>query len=326
MRKNQFRPLRAEPSHRWFRLGLVAGFAILGSTSSSAQAQRLSKIDLHQASGSGYACRLYERPIQFLSEKALVLMSGPTEDCYRSVDQLELNVVAIDGRILSHKHWPSTDPGIVIAPGSLLLAIPDGLQAVGDDLVVVQSVGLPQHRGMPVFAVRKEGTVSLQLDGQWLIYSGPPLKVVEDTKVSQMYNPQLIFRFADGESLVRDGESLIAMQEGSPNQTIASLKWVVPPCKKYEFCQAYDAGVHFQVSTGQRRRLLVFSNGSRFPITDAAGLFPYFRLQVFDLKTGKELYREEDSFRTGERSASISPDGDLLALFDGKTVVVDKLP
>ena len=63
-------------------------------------------------------------------------------------------------------------------------------------------------------------------------------------------------------------------------------------------------------STGRKRRILVYSNGSKFPITDAAGLFPYFRLQVFDFDSGAELYREEDITRTGDRSATISPDGD----------------
>jgi hypothetical protein len=64
-----------------------------------------------------------------------------------------------------------------------------------------------------------------------------------------------------------------------------------------------------QVSTGRRRRVLIYSNGSQFPVTDAAGLFPYFRLLVFDLETGVELYREEDIVRT-DPGAVISPDGD----------------
>jgi hypothetical protein len=70
---------------------------------------------------------------------------------------------------------------------------------------------------------------------------------------------------------------------------------------------------------------LVYANGSKLPITDAAGLFPYFRLQVFDFDTGTELYREEYIVRTGQRSAAISPDGDRLATTDGQRVVVRDL-
>jgi hypothetical protein len=58
---------------------------------------------------------------------------------------------------------------------------------------------------------------------------------------------------------------------------------------------------------------------------DAAGLLPYFRLQVFDFDTGTELYREEDIVRTGQRSAAISPDGDRLATTDCQRVVVRDL-
>jgi len=79
------------------------------------------------------------------------------------------------------------------------------------------------------------------------------------------------------------------------------------------------------VSTGKKQRVLVYSNGSKFPVTDAAGLFPYFRLQVFDVATGVELYREENIVRTGDRGAAISPDGDWLATTDGQRVVVRNL-
>jgi hypothetical protein len=258
-------------------------------------------------------------------------MSGPTENCYRSVDQLELNLISIDGRILSHKHWHSTYPGVVITPGRLVLEVPDGLEVVNRDLASIESVVLPHYPGVPFLGIEREGiaqegTVSVQTACHELMYGGEPLKLLKETAVAPASEAQLIFRLADGRQLMEDGDSLIEVKSGSQGKTVANLSWAIPPCKKNEYCQAYDAGVHFQVSTGKKRRILVFSNGSRFPVTDAAGLFPYFRLQVFDLDTGAELYREEDSFRTGVRSASVSPDGDLLAVFDGKTVILYRLP
>jgi hypothetical protein len=316
------------------RISVAFIFAVLEallSFNSAAQGNRLSKIDLHRTFGPRYACRLYERPIQFFSETELVLMSGPTEDCYRSVDQLELNLISIDGHILSHKHWPSTYPGVVIAPGRLVLEVPDGLQVVNRDLTAIESVVLPHYRGMPFLGteregIAQEGTVSVQTAGHELMYGGEPLKLLKETEVAAASEAQLIFRFADGRQLMKDGDSLIEVKTSSQSRTVAALSWAIPPCKKNEYCQAYGAGVHFQVSTGNKRRILVFSNGSQFPVTDAAGLFPYFRLQVFDLDTGAELCREEDSFRTGDRSASVSPDGDLLAVFDGKTIIVYRFP
>ena len=91
-------------------------------------------------------------------------------------------------------------------------------------------------------------------------------------------------------------------------------------------CQAYDAGTHIEVSSGSKRRVLVISNGSRFPITDAAGLFPYSRLEIFDIDSTRSIYREDHITRTADRYACISPDGDLLATTDGRTVVLRKLP
>lgn len=304
---------------------------VLLSFNAAAQDNRPPMINLHRTFWPGYACRLYERPIQFFSETEVVLMSCPTENCYRSVDQLELNIISIDGHILSRKHWPSTYPGVVIAPGRLVLSLPDGLQVVNRDLVSIESVVLPRYSGSSFQGIEREGvlqegTVSVQVSGHVLKYGDVPLKLIDDTEAVPTSKAQLIFSFADGQRLMKDGDSLVAVRSGFQPRTVANLAWAIPACMKYAYCQEYDAGVHFQVSTSKKRRILVFSNGSLFPVTDAAGLFPYFRLQVFDLDTGAELYREEDRFRTGERSASISPDGDSLAVFDGKAIVFHRLP
>lgn len=326
MNQGQFCRRRAEPPRYWFRVPLIAVFIILVSLNSFPQSNRPSRIDLHRTFEPGYACFIYARPLQFFSETELVLMSGPSKNCYRSRGQLDLNLVSLGGQILSHKHWPSTDPGVVIAPGRLVVAVPDGFQVLNSSLAAAESVVLPHCRSTPGLSFDQEGavTVSLQLCGRAFLYAGTPLKLQDETEV--LPPNKFIFRFADGRQLARDGSSLIEVKQGSQTRTVASLAWAIPPCKKYEYCQQYDAPAYIQVSTGKRRRILVFSNGSRFPVTDAAGLFPYFRLQVFELDTGAEIYREEDSFRTGQRSASVSPDGDLLAVFDGKSVIVHELP
>lgn len=134
------------------------------------------------------------------------------------------------------------------------------------------------------------------------------------------------FEFDDGHTILQNGVSLDLRAENGSSTPIGSLEWVVPPCKGYVNCQAYDAGTHIEVSSGQKRRVLVMSNGSRFPITDAAGLFPYSRLEVFDIDSRRSVYREEHMTRTGERYACLSPDGDLLATTDGRTVVLRNLP
>lgn len=135
-----------------------------------------------------------------------------------------------------------------------------------------------------------------------------------------------MFEFADGRTIIRNGESLLCSNEHHGGEVVVSLKWVIPPCDRYVNCQAYDAGAGFQVSTGKFSRILALSNGSKFPVTDAAGLFPYFKVQVFDIETGQTVYREENILRTGECYASISPDGDRLAITDGRKVILRVLP
>ncbi len=288
-----------------------------------------SSIDLKRALSPGYPCRNFLRPIQFFTENELLVYSSGTEgDCYRSVNQLTLNLISIEGRGLARRTWPSSDPGIVINPGRLVLATPNGLEVDDQTLTPVQALELPQHRFTGTFFIHKQGTVTVILDGrELLLYGDTPLRLLGQDDLSPAKRRWPDFEFADGQRIIRDGESLNMQTQGRADRTIANLDWVLPPCKAkgYVNCQAYDAGTTIHVSTGRKRRVLVFSNGSRFPVTDAAGLFPYFRLQVFDVDSGKQVYREEYVTRTGVRYACISPDGDRLATTDGQTIIIRSL-
>jgi len=290
--------------------------------------QSKSSINLNRTLSPGYPCKNFLRPIQFFSEnELLVFSSGAEGDCYRSVNQLTLNLISTDGRVLARKTWPSTDPGIVIDSGRLVLATPSGLEVDNQTLAPIQTLKLPQHRFGATFFIHRQGTVTVTLDGrEFLLYGDTPLRLLGQDDLSPTPGVWPGFAFTDGQMIVKNGESLELQAQGRAARTIADLDWVIPPCKGYVNCQAYDAGIHFQVSTGKKRRVLVASNGSKFPVTDAAGLFPYFRLQVFDVDTGRTLYREERVTRTGERYACISSDGDRLATTDGQTVIIRDLP
>jgi hypothetical protein len=316
------------------RLGIAIVFALilvfvqvpLAQTSRHDSARVSSSINLNRALAPNSPCRTFQRPIQFFSESALLVTSDQPGDCYRSVGQVALNLISTDGHVLARKIWPSTDPGIVIDPRRLVLVLPTALEIDDQKLASIQSLELPQHRGMPILSMDQQGAVTVTMDGNSYIYSGTPLTLLkEDERLHTAGEPQSVFTFTDGQAIVRDGESLNLQKDAHLIKKIASLNWVIPPCKGYVNCQMWDAGVAFRVSTGERKRILVFSNGSRFPVTDAAGLFPYFRLQVFDIDTGTELYREEDVLRTGQRSAAISPDGYRLATSDGQKIVVRDL-
>jgi hypothetical protein len=226
-----------------------------------------------------------------------------------------LNLISIDGHVIARKPWPSTDPGVVIDAGRLVLSRSVALEVDDKDLTPIQSLELPPHRFMPMIKrLDQQNAVTITMDSNNYIYGGMPLTLLKQEKLSPRGAIKIVFSFSDGQMIVQDGESLNVQSKGHAIRKIASLEWVLPPCGRFTYCQAYDAGFDIQVSTGGKRRILVFSN--------AAGLFPYFRLQVFDFDTGTELYREEDIVRTGDRGAAISPDGDRLATTDGQRVVV----
>lgn len=257
----------------------------------------------------------------------MVLSSGTPGDCYRSVSQIALNLVSIDGHLLARKPWPSTDPGLTIDVDHLVLAGAASLEVDGPDLKPLQTLELPAHRFYPIIQHSdRQGTVTVSIDGKEYSFAGTPLAPFQQPALSQKLPSKGAFTFSNGQVIVRDGEFLNVENEGLPPKRIASLEWVIPSCGRYTYCQAYDAGTSIQVSTGRKRRILVYSNGSKVPITDAAGLFPYFRVQVFDLSSGAELFREENITRTGDRSAAISPDGDRMATTDGQKIVIHNLP
>ena len=292
----------------------------------SVDSGRTFSIDLKHSLAPATPCRTFQQPIQFFSEASLLVLSGPLGDCYRSVNQVALNVISIDGHVLARKSWPSTDPGMVIAPGRLVLASSAGLEVDDKTLTSIESLQLPPHRFSPsIQRMDQQGKVTVSVDGRIYTYGGTPLAMLNEVPSAQRGTSKRLFTFTNGQTISQDGEALNLERDGRAMRKIANLDWVLPACGRYMYCQAYDAPSSIQVSTGKKQRVLVYSNGSRFPITDAAGLFPYFRLQVFDVTTGAELYREEDITRTGDRGAAISPDGDWLATTDGRQVLVRNL-
>ena len=285
-----------------------------------------SSIDLKRTLAPSTPCRTFQQRIQFVSETSLLLLSGPSGDCYRSVNEIALNVVSTDGRVLARKPWPSTDPGLVINDGRIVLVGSHGLEVYDESFNPLQSLDLPPHRFMPAMQrMDRQNAVTISMEGKDYSYAGAPLSLISQRDPSNRETSKIRFRFIDGQSIIQEGEVLNLEDDAKAKRKIASLDWVLPLCGRYMYCQAYDAGASIQVSTGRKRRLLVYSNGSKFPVTDAAGLFPYFRLQVFDIAAGTELYREEKISRTADRGAAISPDGDRLATTDGQRVVIRNL-
>ena len=313
------------------RLAACASLAFVlvqnGSSQTTNKAAKESwSFSLKKALAPATPCALSPRPIQFLSETTILVVSGPA-DCFHPETQIAVNVISIDGHLLARKPWPSTGPGVVVAAERLVLVGASSVEVDGPDLNAIQSLELPPHHSYPrILHSDQQGAITLSIDGKDYSVGGSPLALLAQPELDQEGARKEVFSFSDSQVIVQEDDVLKVAGKGHPSRTIASLQWVMPPCGAYTYCQMYDAGSSIQVSTGRKRRVLVYSNGSKFPISDAAGLFPYFRLQVFDFDSGAELYREERITRTGSRSAVISPDGSRLATTDGDKVVVHNLP
>jgi hypothetical protein len=288
---------------RFLLIALIPLFAI----SVGSQTAKTTKLNLRKALVTEYPCAIYQRPIQFLTDHELVLLSGPTSDCYRAVRQLKLVVVSLDGRVVSSREWPSTDQGLVISSGRLAVAASDQLLVLDDQLATVQSISLPKHRGDPRLSL-KEGGLSITTDGGSLLCGGTPVKCEKKVFAQQPEGKGVsIYSFNDGRKLLIDGESLKEASGEVPSKQIADLSWVIPKCENYEYCQAYDAATRYQVVLGEKPRILIMSNGSKYPISDAAGLFPYFRVAVFDLNTRSEIIVKRIPSGQGSEARRLAP-------------------
>ncbi|WP_353071030.1 hypothetical protein [Tunturiibacter gelidiferens] len=309
-----------------FVLAGLSSFAWFSPWNAKAETPDKVSIDLHKVVGAEHACALGQRSVQFISEEELLLQAGPTEKCYQSVSQLELIVISLDGHILARKPWPSTFSTIVLPSKRIALSNLTELQVVNDRLATIQVLPLPDQAKSLGGFLSSESTdrIRLAVANGTLVFGGTPLLYLRFDPRSEIKpgEPRPVYAEGDGRQLVLDGSHLSERGNEGTLRKIADLSWVIP-CDKY--CQAYDAGTAFEVVTTKERRILVISNGSRFPVTDAAGLFPYFRLAVFDLDTGAEIYREQFVTKTGERSAALSPEGDLLATFSGDSISIRKL-
>ena len=301
--------------------------SLLATASALAQSDNPAVLDLHKILGSAYACDV-PRHIQFVAENELILLAGPTTRCYEQVSSLELVAISLDGKILARRPWTSTDPGLVLVPQRLARPIPGGIDILDTSLKTVQTLHLRRNSESPSITATDTGILTVTSRGRSTFYAGAPLRPI-DPPPAHPHPPgqsQLISTLDGSWELLRQGSTLVESRPGVPPRTFADLSWILPPCAEKSLCQADDTATRYQTVIGRHNRILITATGQRLPIQGAFGLLPYFRAQVIDLDTGREVYREEDEFRARNRIAALSPDGDTLVVSDGYTAVVHPLP
>ncbi len=302
---------------RW-AAGALAFFLCLDGFAQAPKALKLSNVLNGKRS-----CVLGNGSVQFLNKDELVLLAGLGNNCYKDISALELVTFSMDGRIIARKLWPSTYPFVafdshVAISGDREIMVLDG------KLQTVQTLVVPTADRAP-FSLAREGTATLLVriphaGGDIFRYSGLPLVTVQNPVLAS--GDTLVLSRENNEAIVLRGKKLLTMQPGGGSRDLADLTWL-QDCNK--LCQSWSGGIAWAVSANGERSAFI-STSTRFPLTDESGAFPFWRVVVIDLSSGKEIFRKEFYTKTSRRSAQLSPDGKLLLLSDGDKLQFQSLP
>ncbi len=300
---------------------------LFAATHANATSRQVASLRLQKILGGKQACTVGNNSVQFVSEDELLILAGPSADCYRSVNDLELVVISTRGQVIARKLWPSTFPTVVLSSKRIVIADSNNILVLDDNLRTLDTVPLPSeaaHSSVSLWKEDQDTLVVRSVRGENYRYRGTPLQRVDQQSFTRRNDAAVIYASEGGGTITYSATArqLIETQPNGSSQVLADLTWVIG-CEK--FCQMYEAGTTWNVASREKKRVLFVSSGSRFPVTDAAGLFPYFHVAVIDLEGGTEIYRKQYVTKTSHRSAQISPDGDLIALSDGEYIEIERL-
>jgi len=114
--------------------------------------------------------------------------------------------------------------------------------------------------------------------------------------------------------VLADKFQLYQVTSASENEKVADLHWLAP---------GWNSGFRYELASAAARRILFFSHGARFPISDTNGFGKYLRVAVVDLTSKKIIFRRQYAIDT---DVAVSPDGHLLAVREKDGVALNALP
>jgi hypothetical protein len=306
------------------RISCALLFCLTCLTSRS-QSKEPKILDLRAILGASRVC-VVPQSVRFISEEELIVLAGPTSECYDAVNQIEIVAISLDGHIVARRSWTSTDPGVVLTPERLVLPRSDGVDVLDKALQTIQTLRISRHGGIVSIQATDTGILSVVTKEGTHSYAGTPLRPVDLRPSRLIRGGDEVVSTLDGSwELARVNNTLVQQRAGAPSRVFVDLGWVAPSCEQRDFCQTDQSSIHFQTVMGKRSRILITASGTKVPVFSSFGLMPFFRMQVLDLETGAEVYREEDLFRARQRSAVLSPDGDLVVVSDGETATTHEL-
>lgn len=102
--------------------------------------------------------------------------------------------------------------------------------------------------------------------------------------------------------VVDDKFQLYELGPSAGTEKLADLKWLAP---------GWNSGFRYELSSAAAGRVLFFSHGARFAITDTNGFGKYLRVAIFDIASKAIIFQRQYAI---DSDVAISPDGRLLAV------------
>jgi hypothetical protein len=264
------------------------------------------------------------QPIQFVDTSTLVALIGSTSECWRDLPSEEIITFSLQGQLIARKPWPSTYSLAIILGARLVLTDSGGLTVFDRNLTLVQSVPYPSVPRMGV-ELRGVGLPTLTIfpgnarPPTPSALAGDPLRLeLLEGETNSRHWPLI----GDGAVLRWNEGKLVRSRNGVDERTF-DIPWLTD-CN--HLCRAWTGVQIANVSLGKYTRALLIAKGSKIPITDSGGLFPFTRILVIDLTSGKILFQQEFLSRQDKRNGAVSLDGSLIALSDEHHVVITSLP
>ncbi len=126
-------------------------------------------------------------------------------------------------------------------------------------------------------------------------------------RVAMLPDPQTVL-------ILTDKYQLYLLGPSGSKQEVADLHWLAP---------GWNSGFRWDLASGTARRILFFSHGARFPITDSSGLGYYLRVAVVDIGSKRIVFRKQYPI---DSDVAISPDGRVLAVRRKTNLTLIDLP
>ena len=85
----------------------------------------------------------------------------------------------------------------------------------------------------------------------------------------------------------------------------------------------WNSGFRYLLSNANSQRILFYSHGRRFPVTDAWGFGNYYKVALVELKSKKVIFQQNFPANS---DVAISPDGRLIVVREQARLTLYPVP